>query len=140
MTHGAGPVYYAKWRDSTRAQVMRRVGPAWVEGNGDGWRKRRGTCPEGHLAPHAAASRMRELVAAHEVQVRETAFDRAVGVGDRRGATFADVAREWHEHGRTVAGWKPSTVIDRRSTDGLEWRPFGLYRALIHEPRLGWLG
>lgn len=116
VTRGAGPVYYAKWRDSTRAQVMRRVGPAWVEWHEDGWRKRRGTCPDGCLAPHAAAARMRDLVVAHEAKLRETASDRAAGVADRRGATFAAVAREWHEHGRTVAGWKPSTVIDRRST------------------------
>jgi hypothetical protein len=25
-----GPVYFGKWRDSTRRQVKRRLGPAWV--------------------------------------------------------------------------------------------------------------
>ena len=111
-----GPVYYAKWRDSTRTQVMRRVGPAWVERHGSEWRKRRGVCPEGHLVPNAAAARMRVLIDAHEQALADASADRRAGVGDTRVATFEDVAWAWHAHGQAVAGWKPSTVRDRRST------------------------
>jgi hypothetical protein len=40
-----GPVYYTKWRDSTRRQVNRVLVPAWVEPVGMGWRRRRGRLP-----------------------------------------------------------------------------------------------
>lgn len=32
----SGPVYYAKWRASTRRQVKRRLGPAWAERDAEG--------------------------------------------------------------------------------------------------------
>jgi hypothetical protein len=53
---------FAKWRDSTRRQVMRKLGPAWAQRQGDRWRKRQGAIPDGHLTPHAAAERMREVI------------------------------------------------------------------------------
>lgn len=109
--HG-GPVYYAKWRDSTRTQVMRKLGVAWVERHGTLWRKRRGTMPAGYLTPHGASERMREVIDAHERVLTTEASE----ADHRERATFADVAWAWHEHGRTVSGWKPSTVRDRRST------------------------
>jgi integrase len=115
VTARAGPVYYAKWRDSTRTQQMRRIGPAWVELRDGSWQKRRGACPEHYLGSHAAAARMRALVAAHEAELVELAADRASGRFDRRNATFAEVAAAWREHGRTVAGWKPATLADRES-------------------------
>jgi len=105
----AGIVVFGKWRDSTRTQVMRRLGPAWVERHGDGWRKRRGKVPDGHLVPHAAAERMRQLIDAHEIELAE----RSSGIHE---TTFERVAWAWHEHGRTVVGWRPSVVRDRRST------------------------
>jgi integrase len=107
-----GPAFYARWRDSTRTQMMRKIGPAWIERYGGEWRKRRGDCPEGHLVPDEATVRMRELIDAHELELVES----SVGVHDGELATFKDVAWAWHEHGRAVSGWKPSTVRDRRST------------------------
>jgi integrase len=112
----SGPVYYAKWRDSSRTQVMRRLGPAWAEPHGDGWRKRRGVCPDGYLVPNDAASRMRELIDEHERELAETRSDQMAGEPNRSVATFAHVAWAWHAHGETVLAWKPSTVRDRRST------------------------
>jgi len=112
----SGTVYYAKWRDSTRTQVMRVLGPAWIERHGVEWRKRRGVCPDGWLVPHAAAARMREVIDAHEVELAEAAADRHAGVADVRKAAFEDVAWAWHAHGEGVVSWKPSTVRDRRST------------------------
>jgi len=107
----AGPVYYAKWRDSTRTQVMRRVGPAWIERRGEQWRKRRGNVPDGYLAPNVAVVRMDEMIAAHELELA----DRGSAATKRQVASFAEVAEAWHAHGRDVTGWKPSTVRDRRS-------------------------
>lgn len=111
-----GAVYYAKWRDSSRTQVMKRLGLAWVEPHGEGWRKRRGVCPDGYLVPNAAASRMQELIDEHERELAERLSDQLAGEPDRHAATFADVAWAWHTHGETVLRWKPSTVRDRRST------------------------
>ena len=108
----SGLAFYGKWRDSTRSQVKRKLGPAWVERHGESWRKRRGACPRGYLVPNAAAERLRELI---EEREREQAA-RGGGARDRRAATFADVAEAWHAHGRDVNGWKPATVRDRRST------------------------
>jgi integrase len=112
----SGPVYFAKWRDSTRTQVMRRIGPAWIERHGSEWRKRRGACPADAYVPNAAAIRMRELIDAREAELAEATADRRAGVSNRRAATFEEVAWAWHEHGRVVSGWKPATVRDRRST------------------------
>lgn len=112
----SGPVYYAKWRDSTKTQVMKRLGPAWVERHGDVWRKRRGTLPDGHLVPSVAAERMREVIDAHEEENAAVVADRAAGVKDRREVTYGDAAEEWWAFGRDVLGWKPATVRDRRST------------------------
>ena len=111
----SGPTFYARWRDSDRTQRTRLIGPAWVERHGHEWRKRRGGCPDGHLVPHAAITRMREIIDANEVEIVERSADRRAGVQDRHGATFAHVAWAWHKHGENVAGWKPSTVRDRRS-------------------------
>lgn len=101
---------FAKWRDTSRRQVMRKLGPGWVERHGDGWRKRRGRVPPEHLTPHAAADLMGAAIDAHEVELA----DRAAGID--RAASFERAAWAWHAHGRDVTGWKPSTVRDRRST------------------------
>lgn len=95
---------------------MKKIGSAWAERHGDGWRKRRGRVPADHFTPDDATERMRELIEARERDITEAAADRRSGVKDRHAATFADVAWAWHEHGRTVTGWKPSVVRDRRST------------------------
>lgn len=116
MEREVGLVYYAKWRDSTRTQVMRKLGPAWIERHGTAWRRRRGTVPQDHLVPNTAVERMRELIDAHERAVADAAADRHAGVKDRRAATFGDVAEAWLAHGHNVQGWKPSVVRDRRST------------------------
>jgi integrase len=59
---------------------------------------------------------MRALIDEHETELVNASSDRVAGIPDRRAATFSDVAWAWHEHGRLVAGWKPATVRDRRST------------------------
>ncbi|MGH2866140.1 MAG: tyrosine-type recombinase/integrase [Solirubrobacteraceae bacterium] len=108
-------VVFAYWRDSTKTQQMKVIGPAWAEPHGKTkrggtrWRKRGGKVPDGHFTPDHATERMREIIEQHEVGVA----DRRTGAGQ---VTFEQVAWAWHEHGRTVTGWKPSVVRDRRST------------------------
>jgi integrase len=121
----SGFAYYAKWRDADRVQVKRLLGPAWVEPHGDGWRKRRNTCPEGYLVPHEAVARMREVIAEHALRA---------GVAPRRSRagelTFAELAEEWHLHGATVGDWKPSTIRNYGSQLKVHLLPaFGRRRA-----------
>ena len=101
-----GPVYYAKWRDSTGRQVKRRLGPAWVEADGAGWRRRRGRVPEGALDERAATIAMGEAIRTHEASLGAPRVDRAV--------TFADAATTWLHHLEHVEGCKPSTLADYR--------------------------
>ena len=102
-----GPVYYAKWRDSSRRQVKRRLGHAWVERNGDGpWRKRRGRAHEGHLDEKSAIVEMRRVIDEHEVELAT--------VRPESGPTFDDAAADWLHRLEHVDGVKPSTLEDYR--------------------------
>jgi integrase len=110
----SGVAYYGKWRDSSRAQVNRKLGPAWIEPHGAGWRKRRGAVPEGYLTPTAAAERLQALIEEHERELVDARAGRDALLP--RTATFEQVAWAWFDHGCSVTGWKPATVRDRRST------------------------
>ena len=113
----SGLVVYAYWRDSTKTQQMKKIGPAWAERHGDNWRRGRGQVPEDHLTPADATERMREMIEERERQLTEgTGEGRSGSARSRPADTFEAVAWAWHDHGRTVTGWKPSTVRDRVST------------------------
>jgi integrase len=101
-----GPSYYAKWRDSTGRQVKRLLGPAWVERNGNGWKRRRGRLPDGQLDERAAFVAMATAIETHEatLEVRPV----------KRSATFAEAAALWLHHLEHVEGAKPSTLADYR--------------------------
>jgi len=102
-----GPVYYAKWRDSTRRQVKRRLGPAWVERDPDGaCRKRRGRAHDGFLDDKAAIVEMRRVIDAHEVDLAT--------VRPESEPTFDDAAADWMHRLEHVDGAKPSTLEDYR--------------------------
>ena len=108
-----GPVWYAKWsRHGT--QVMRALGPAWVDRapGGRGWRKRPGR-PEGDaLTESGAIARMLELVAEHER--RESERERDEAEGRRRGATFREVAEAYLWWLEEIFGAKPNTLREHR--------------------------
>ena len=101
----SGPVFYAKWRDSTGRQVKRRLGPAWVERAGSGWQPRRGRVRGVWLDERSAFVAMAEAISAHE---RELA---SAPAGE---ATFADAVARWMHHLEFVKGVKPSTLADYR--------------------------
>jgi integrase len=136
----SGVVVFAYWRDSNRRQHMKKVGPAWAQRHGDRWRKRGGTVPHGYYTPDDATEKMREFIDNREQQLCDEHADHRAG---RRGRAtlFEDVAMEWHRHGEQVAGWKPSTVRDRRSTLRVHLLPAFGHRPigeLTHEEVLVW--
>src|SRR4051812_17570100 len=102
-----GPSYYAKWRDSTGRQMKRRLGPAWVQRDGDGWKRRRGRVPDGALDEHAAIVAMAAAIHAQEVALASPRPGES--------ATFADAAALWLHHAEHIGGVKPSTLADFRS-------------------------
>jgi integrase len=107
VERAGGPVYFAKWRDSTGRQVKKRLGPAWVERGPDGeWRRRHGRVPDDVLEERAAVVAMSSAIATHEASLAEPRTDRR--------ATFADAAATWLHHLEHVDGAKPSTLADYR--------------------------
>ena len=109
--HRSGPVYEAKWRRDGR-QMKRRIGPAWLERDGENgdWRSRRGRVPAGFFDEKRATVQMAAIIAEHERK------ERAVEAGERarleRGVSFRQVATEWLEHLRVERGAKPATLKD----------------------------
>jgi len=102
-----GPAYYAKWRDSTRRQVKRKLGPAWAERDAEGaCRKRRGRAHDGFLDENAAIVEMRRVIDAHEVDLAT--------VRPESEPTFDEAAADWLHRLEHVDGVKPSTLEDYR--------------------------
>ncbi len=103
----SGPVYYAKWRDSTRRQVKRRLRPAWGDRDGEGaWHKRRGRAQDGYLDEKAAIVEMRRMIDDHEADL--------AAVHPESEPTFDDAAADWLHRLEHVDGAKPSTLDDYR--------------------------
>ena len=106
VVRDGGPVYYAKWRDPTRRQVKKRLGPAWVVPAGDGWKKRRGRPFDGYLDERAAMVAMDHAIQAHAATLARPK--------PRRPKLFDEAAVGWLEYLENVAGAKPSTLSDYR--------------------------
>jgi integrase len=105
----AGRVYYeAKFR-YRGAQVMRRIGPAWLEPDGGGsWRKRKGRTADGFHDQRSATLAAAELVAAYVKDATEV--ERVERERMARGITFRQVASDymhWLEHDYEA---KPATL------------------------------
>ena len=107
-----GPFWYGKWSRNGQP-VIRALGRAWVEPDGDGrWRRKRGRPPEGTLTEAEAAERMLALVREHDSE--QTLLERDAEERRRRGVTFRELAREYLEWLEHVKGAKPSTLRDHR--------------------------
>jgi integrase len=91
--------------------VVRALGKAWVEADGEGgWKRKRGTPADGALTEPQAAARMLELVREHDEdqnRLEEEAEERC-----RRGITFRELTAEWLVFLEREKGAKPSTLID----------------------------
>src|ERR1700752_3231989 len=85
-----GPFWYAKWSRNGRP-VIRALGRAWAESDGNGgWKRRRGQPPEGTLTEAAAAERMLALVREHDAE--QTLLERDAEERHSRGVTFRELA------------------------------------------------
>jgi integrase len=107
-----GPFWYGKWsRDGQ--PVIRALGRAWVESDGNGgWRRKRSRAPEGWFTEPMAAERMLALVREHDAE--QTLLERDAEERRRRGVTFRELAGEYLEWLEHVQGAKPSTLRDHR--------------------------
>lgn len=121
-SRASGQLFYeAKWRADGR-QVKRRVGPAWLDSDGSGWKPRRGRIRDGFFDERRATIRMAQLIEEHasgsgaaaEAERRER----------ERPATFREVAHHWLQWLAEVKKAKDSTLTDHRS--------------LLAEPNLGY--
>ena len=114
--HQGKPFYEAKWR--TPAQVLRRVGPAWValkpEGNPSitaDWLPRKGRVPAGYFDEARAHVRAAEMVREHGEELAHAAtIKSAVQAEAERPRTFRELAADWRHHVEHVKGLKPSTL------------------------------
>lgn len=107
---GAPPYYEAYWRvpnpGGRSKAVKRRIGKAWVEVDGDGWKKRKGKAPEGWFDERAANVRAAELVREYDQEQARKALAASDSPSTRQ------VAHEWMAWKREVKGCKPSTLTN----------------------------
>ena len=116
--HRGKPFYEAKWR--TPAQVLLRVGPAWVdlkpEGNPSAtadWIPRKGRVPAGYFDEARAHVRAAEMVREHaEKLLNAAAIQSAVRAEAERPSTFRELAADWRHHVEHVKNLKPSTLAN----------------------------
>jgi integrase len=107
--HNGQPFYEAKFRYGGR-QVKRRIGPAWLERDHHGWRKRHGRVPDGAFDERRAYAAAAGIVAGYV----DDAADEARRRRDRqiRGITFRELAAAYLAWLRDVKGAKPATLRD----------------------------
>jgi integrase len=111
--HKGRAFYEAKFRHDGH-QIMRRIGPAWLERDEAGeWNPRRGRVPDGFHNEQRAHVRAAELVRAYVAE----ASDRGRSERERRarGITFREVASGYLRHLEDVKGARPSTLRQHRS-------------------------
>ena len=105
-SHNGTPYYEAKFRDGTQ-QVMRRIGPAWLQQGADGhWTPRRGRVPEEYFDERRAHVRAAEVVAAY---LAEGASKRRAA---QRPVTFRELASDYMRWLETDYAAKPTTLRD----------------------------
>jgi integrase len=109
VERGDCPVYYAKWRDGTRRQVKRRLGPARLDRDGDDWKRLEAATGTntGGLSRRASCNRRDGLCDSGARQ--ELAVPKPI-----RDYSFAEAAQAWLHHLEHVEGVKPSTLVDYR--------------------------
>lgn len=94
-------------------QVWRRVGPAWVQPDGEGgWRKRRGRPPEGVLDQQRAWQHACDLVDKYVTDAEASEQEREAR--EARGITFRELAAAYLDWLENVRGAKPSTLAQHR--------------------------
>ncbi len=105
-----GVYWYGKWsRNGT--PVIRALGRAWTEPDGQGgWKRRRGRAPDGYLTKAEASAEMLRLV--HEHHAEQVKLEQDAAERRRRGVSFRQLAHEWRDYLEHEKGAKPSTLRD----------------------------
>jgi integrase len=107
--HNGQPFYEAKFRYAGR-QVKRRIGPAWLERDHEGWRKRHGRVPDGAFDERRAHAAAAGIVAAYLADAADEV--RRGRERQARGITFRELAAAYLAWLRDVKGAKPATLRD----------------------------
>jgi integrase len=107
--HNGQPFYEAKFRHDGR-QVKRRIGPAWVERDQHGWRKRAGRVPDDAFDERRAHATAASIVGAYVAENEEE--QRRNREREQRGITFRELAEAYVAWLRDVKGAKPATLRD----------------------------
>lgn len=114
--NGSGqPFYEAKWRDTDRRQAKRRLGPAFLDADGNGWKQPKGKAPDGLLTRDDALVAMRDAIAAWQGQ--QAIAQARASVSDQP-QTFAEAAQRWLCRAER-RGRKVSTLTDYSYTIGV---------------------
>lgn len=109
--HNGRPFYEAKFRYGGK-QVKRRIGPAWLEADGGGWRRRKGRVGDGCFDERSAHVEAARIVAQYVKDAGEV--ERVERERRSRGVTFREVACAYIEWLAEAKGVKPSTIADYR--------------------------
>ncbi len=110
--HRGQPFFEAKFRFDGN-QVLRRIGPAWLDADpSGGWKPRRGRVPDGFFDERRAHVRAAELVEQFIAATTEAAreeHERAT-----RPVTFREMADDYMRWLESDYGAKPATLRDHR--------------------------
>lgn len=108
-----GPFWYGKWSRNGQP-VIRALGRAWVESDGNGgWHRKRGRSPDGALTEAEAAAQMLALAREHDSE--QTLLEQDAEERRRRGVTFRELVHAYLYWLDDIKGAKPSTLRDYRS-------------------------
>lgn len=98
-----GEIYFeAKWRDSRGTQRKRRLGRAWLECDGVGYRRRSGRVRPGHMDERRAHVEMSKVIAEHEQELERALIEPE--------ATFDDAVERWLDYLVNEKRAKPATI------------------------------
>ncbi len=110
--HRDQPFYEAKFRYEG-AQVLRRIGPAWLDANpSGGWQPRRGRVADGFYDERRAHVRAAELVEEFIASTTEAARQERERIS--RPITFREMAGDYMRWLESDYGAKPATLRDHR--------------------------
>ena len=109
-----GPFWYGKWSRAMDGPVVRALGRAWAESDGNGgWRLKRGRPPGGNT-DRGAGSGAHAWLGPRARRRPDVAGSGTAEERRRRGVTFRELTGEYLRWLEEIKGAKPSTLRDHR--------------------------